>query len=249
MKEVFQGMSERIAVVTGGTRGIGYAIVLRLAQDGFTVVYTGRSEESVRVAAEKLPASARGRVCDASDESSVNHFFDQVLKDHGRIDVLVNNAGITRDGLFLRMKPDQWDEVLNTNLRGVYLCCKAVVRSMMKNENGGRIINLSSVIGVMGNAGQANYAAAKAGVLGLTKSLAKELGSRNILVNAIAPGFIETDMTAGVGDQVKQAVATNIPLGRTGSAEEVAALCSFLAGPDSTYITGQVIHVDGGMVM
>ncbi|MCA9434325.1 MAG: 3-oxoacyl-[acyl-carrier-protein] reductase [Candidatus Omnitrophica bacterium] len=242
-------MSQKVAIVTGGTRGIGFAIVQRLASDGYKVRFTGRSRESVDRAHAKLDVTAQGSVCDISDEGSVNAFFEEAIKAEGRIDVLVNNAGITRDGLFLRMKPDQWDEVMNTNLRGVYLCCKAVARPMMKNEEGGRIIILSSVVGVGGNAGQANYAAAKAGVLGLTKSLAKELGSRNILVNAIAPGFIETDMTAELGEQVKETVERSVPLSRTGRAEEVAALCSFLAGPDSSYITGQTIHVDGGMLM
>lgn len=242
-------MEQRVAIVTGGTRGIGRAIVERLGRDGFRVFFTGRSAESVGAAAGGEASGATGRVCDGSDPAAVKELFEGVVHETGRLDVLVNNAAITRDGLLLRMKPEQWDEVLAANLKAAYLCSQAAARPMMKNEEGGRIINITSVVGVVGNAGQANYAASKAGLIGLTKSLAKELGSRKILVNAVAPGFIETDMTKGVSEEVRAAARTQVPLGRFGSAAEVAALCSFLAGPDSTYITGQVLHVDGGMVM
>ncbi len=242
-------MSSKVAVVTGGTRGIGKAIVERLLSDGFSVVFTGRSAESVAKAMESLPEGAKGYPCDGTDPAAVRAFFDQVLMEQGRIDVLVNNAGITRDGLVMRMKPEQWDEVLNTNLKGAFLCAQAVARPMMKNPEGGRIINISSVIGLMGNAGQANYAASKAGLIGLTKSLAKEFASRNILVNAVAPGFIETDMTSVLSEEMKKQILAQIPLGRMGSGKNIASVCSFLAGPDSAYITGQVLTVDGGMVM
>lgn len=242
-------MSRKIALITGGTRGIGKAIAERFVEDGFLVVFTGRSEESVSRAQEILSTNAIGIACDVTDPSAVKSLFDQIVKDHGTLHVLVNNAGITRDNLLLRMKADQWDEVLNTNLRGAFLCCQAAVRPMMKNENGGRIINISSVVGLMGNGGQANYSAAKAGLIGLTKSVAKEFGSRNILVNAIAPGFIQTDMTAGLSEEMRKRLLDTIPLGRFGSPEDVAGVCSFLAGPNAGYITGQVLTVDGGMVM
>jgi len=242
-------MSGRTIVVTGGTRGIGRAIVERVAADGEIAVFTGRSAESVEKAMESAPEGAVGRACDVSDPAAVKEFFKWVTGEFGTLSVLVNNAGITRDGLVLQMKPAHWDAVMNTNLKGAYLCSQAALRPMMKNEDGGRIINISSVVGVMGNPGQANYVASKAGLIGLTKSIAKEYGSRTILVNAIAPGFIETDMTAELPEEAREKVIENIPLGRLGKAEEVAALCSFLAGPDASYITGQVFHVDGGMVM
>ena len=242
-------MPVKIALVTGGTRGIGKAIVSRFIKDGFHVVFTGRTEESVSRAQEDFTGNAHGIPCNVADPAAVKALFEQIVKDHGTLDVLVNNAGITRDGLLLRMKADQWDEVLNTNLRGAFLCCQAAVRPMMKNESGGRIINISSVIGLIGNGGQANYSAAKAGLIGLTKSVAKEFGSRNILVNAVAPGFIETDMTAGLGEDMRKQLLDGIPLSRFGKPEDVAGVCSFLAGPDASYITGQVLTVDGGMVM
>jgi 3-oxoacyl-[acyl-carrier protein] reductase len=242
-------MEQKVAVVTGGTRGIGRAVVERFLAEGFRVAFTGRSQGSVEAAQVAFSSHTVGKACDVSQPEAVKEFFSSAVEAMGRIDVLVNNAGITRDGLLLRMKPEQWDEVLNTNLKGAYLCCQAAARLMMKNPEGGRIINISSVVGVVGNAGQANYAAAKAGLHGLTKSLAKELASRNILVNAIAPGFIETDMTGSLGEEVKKAVLAQIPLARFGSPQDIAAFCSFLAGPDAAYVTGQVFHVDGGMVM
>ncbi|NUN96215.1 MAG: 3-oxoacyl-[acyl-carrier-protein] reductase [Candidatus Omnitrophica bacterium] len=237
-------MEQKVAIVTGGTRGIGRAIVERFLREGFQVYFTGRSQESVSRADGGI-----GRVCDGSDPAAVKELFETVVREAGRLDVLVNNAAITRDGLILRMKPEHWDEVLAANLRSAFLCSQAAARPMMKNEEGGRIINVTSVVGVVGNAGQANYSASKAGLIGLTKSLAKELASRKILVNAVAPGFIETDMTKGLSDEVRKAARDMVPLARFGSPEDVAGVCSFLAGPDSVYVTGQVLHVDGGMVM
>lgn len=242
-------MSNRVVVVTGGTRGIGRAIVERFAAEGDRVFFTGRSDSSVMAAALGLPESCVGAVCDVAEEEAVKKYFASVVELAGTVDVLINNAGIARDGLLMRMKGDQWDEVMATNLRGAFLCTQAVLRPMMKNPEGGRIINISSVIGVVGNAGQANYAASKAGLIGFTKSVAQEVASRKILANAIAPGFIETDMTDGLSPAQKEGILARVPLGTLGRPEDVAGVCVFLAGPDAAYITGQVFHVDGGMVM
>lgn len=244
-------MTGKVAVVTGGSRGIGRAISVALAQSGADVVifYAGNqaaAEETVRVIQE-IGRQALALQVDVSQSAEVDAAFKQVLGTFGRIDILVNNAGITRDQLLMRMKETEWDQVMDTNLKGVFLCTKAVTRPMLK-QRGGRIINISSVVGVSGNPGQANYSAAKAGVIGLTKTTAKELANRGITVNAVAPGYIETEMTDVLNNEVKQQMLTVIPMGRPGTAEDVAAIVQFLASDAAGYITGQTIHVDGGMV-
>ena len=236
--------SEKTAVVTGGSRGLGRAICLELARGGANVVlcYAGNeaaANETV-AACESLGAKAVAIRCDVSKEDEVKALMDAALKTFGRIDILVNNAGITRDGLLMMMKPEDFDAVIAANLRGAFLCMK---------QRYGRIVNLSSVVGLRGNAGQVNYAASKAGVIGMTKSLAKELAGRNITVNAVAPGFIDTDMTAALSETAKNAALGSIPMGRMGTPENVAKAVAFLAGEDAGYITGQVLAVDGGMSM
>lgn len=242
----------QVVLVTGGSRGIGRAVALACAREGAHVVinYAGNVKAAQSVVEE---ISEMGRKClavqaDVSKASDVDRLIEESLADFGKIDVLVNNAGITRDGLLMRMKEEDWDAVLETNLKGIYLCTKAVTKGMMKQRSG-RIINMTSVVGVMGNTGQANYAAAKAGVIGFTKSMAKELASRNINVNAVAPGFIHSDMTSVLPENVQKAMTDAIPLARMGEPEEVADAVLFLASKASQYITGQVLHVDGGMVM
>lgn len=245
-------LNEKIAIVTGASRGIGRAIALQLAADGATVVvnYSGSQQKAEEVVATIEAAGGQAVAMQASVANSddVSRLIDDVVKQFGRIDILVNNAGITRDNLLMRMKEDEWDDVLNTNLKGVFLCTKAVTRTMMKQRYG-RIINISSIVGVSGNAGQANYVAAKAGVIGLTKTTAKELASRNILVNAIAPGFITTEMTDALPEDMKAAMLAQIPLARLGEPAHVAKAVSFLASDDASYITGQTLHIDGGLVM
>jgi len=240
------------ALVTGGSRGIGRAICLRLAADGYDIMlnYAGNTEKAEETAAlcREKGATVFLYCCDVSDNAAVEAMCKACIDTFGSIDVLVNNAGITRDGLLMRMSESDFDTVLDTNLKGTFLCIKHVSRYMMKKRCG-RIINLSSVVGLTGNAGQANYAASKAGVIGLTKSAAKELASRNITVNAIAPGFIETDMTAVLPDAVKDTMKAAIPLGRYGTPEDIADMASFLASSKASYITGQVFAVDGGMTM
>ena len=242
----------KTAVVTGGSRGIGRAICEELARGGANVVlcYAGRAEaaQETVAACEALGAKALAVQCNVADEAQAKALMDAAVQAFGRIDILVNNAGITRDGLVMMMKEADFDAVIETNLKGTFLCMKAVSRIMMKQRYG-RIVNLSSVVGLRGNAGQVNYAASKAGVVGMTKSLARELGSRSVTVNAIAPGFIETDMTAVLPENIKEGLLGSIPLGRLGQAEEVAALAAFLCSEQAGYITGQVIHVDGGMAM
>ena len=240
------------AVVTGGSRGIGRAVAEALAAEGATVavIYAGNTkaaEDTVR-AIEEAGGKAFAVQCDVADEDAVTDMVKMVHEKLGTIDVFVNNAGITRDGLLMRMKREDWDAVLSTNLTGVYNCTKAVTKIMMKQRSGS-IINMTSVVGETGNAGQANYAAAKAGVIGFTKSAAKELASRNIRVNAVAPGCIDTDMTAVLSDAVKEEMIKSIPLGRTAAPEEVAQAVVFLASQKAGYITGQTLNVDGGMVM
>ena len=244
--------SGKTAVVTGGSRGLGRAVCLELAAGGANVVlcYAGNeaaANETV-AACEALGARAVAVRCDVADSAQVKTLMDTALQTFGRIDILVNNAGITRDGLLMMMKEDDFDAVIDTNLKGAFLCMKAVARQMMKQRYG-RIVNLSSVVGLRGNAGQVNYAASKAGVIGMTKSLAKELASRGVTVNAVAPGFMETDMTAAMPEAAKTATLAAIPMGRMGAAEDVAKTVAFLASEEAGYITGQVIAVDGGMSM
>lgn len=242
----------KVALVTGGSRGIGRAVALKLAENGADVAinYAGNTAaaEEVKAAIEKLGRKAMLVQGSVADTDGVQAIVNQVVKELGRLDILINNAGITRDGLLMRMKEADWDAVLETNLKGVFNCSKAVMRTMMKQKSG-RIVNMASVVGEMGNAGQANYVAAKAGVIGFTKSLAKEVASRGITVNAVAPGFIATDMTKVLTDDQKAEMAKTIPLGRAGQPEDVANAVLFLVSDEAAYITGQVLNVDGGMVM
>lgn len=248
-KDMLEG---KVAVVTGASRGIGRAIALRLAQEQATVVinYNGSREKAEEVVQEIEAAggTACAIQCDVSDFSACEAFFKEVTERYGRVDILVNNAGVTRDGLLMKMSEEDFDKVVDTNLKGTFNCIRFVTRTMLRQKSG-HIINMSSVVGVAGNAGQANYAASKAGVIGLTKTAAKELASRGITVNAIAPGFIETDMTAVLSDKIREVTAAQIPMGHFGAAEDVANLAAFLASDQAKYITGQVIHVDGGMAM
>ncbi len=244
-------LSNQIAVVTGAGRGIGRAIALQFAAAGADVVCVSRTaENATRIAAEIQALGRRswGLAVDVSDPAAVTAAAATILADAGRVDVLVNNAGVTRDGLLMRMSEADWDAVLNTNLRGAFLFTKAFTRSFLKQRSG-RIINVASVIGLMGNAGQCNYAASKAGLIGFTKSVAKEFASRGITCNAIAPGFIETDMTAALDEKMRTALLQQIPLNSFGKAEDIAQAALYLAGPGGCYVTGQVLTVDGGMVM
>lgn len=245
-------LTGKTAIVTGGSRGIGRAVSLLLAKEGANVaiVYAGNTAaaEETKQQAEALGAAVAIYQCDVADEAAVTAMVKAVKDQFGTVDILVNNAGITRDGLLMRMKEADWQAVLNTNLTGVYHCTKAVSKLMMKQRHGA-VVNLSSVVGETGNAGQANYAAAKAGIIGFTKAVAKELASRNIRVNAVAPGYVETDMTADLPDAAKEDMLRSIPLGRAAAAEDVAQAVLFLASDQAQYITGQVLNVDGGMVM
>jgi 3-oxoacyl-[acyl-carrier protein] reductase len=244
-------LAGELALVTGATRGIGRAIALELGKRGATVVGTATTEagaQSIDAVLKEAGVTGRGVVLNVAEAGGVEACFKALEAAEGTPSILVNNAGITRDGLLLRMSADDWQAVLETDLSSVYRTCKAVMRGMMKARKG-RIINIASVVGVMGNAGQSNYAAAKAGMIGFSKSLAREVGSRNITVNVVAPGFIATDMTHVLGEAQKTALLTQVPLGRLGSAEDVAAAVAFLAGPEAAYITGETLHVNGGMYM
>jgi 3-oxoacyl-[acyl-carrier protein] reductase len=242
----------KVALVTGASRGIGRDIAIELAKAGANVAvnYAGSQARANEVVQEiqSLGREAFAVQCDVANGESVAEMVKQTIDRWGSLDILVNNAGITRDNLIMRMKEDEWDDVINTNLKGVFLCTKAVTRQMMKQKSG-RIINISSVVGESGNAGQANYVAAKAGVIGLTKTTAKELAPRGITVNAVAPGFITTDMTDKLTDEIKEGMLKMIPLAKFGEPKDIANAVTFLASDDSRYITGQTIHVNGGMVM
>ncbi|HVD96128.1 MAG TPA: 3-oxoacyl-[acyl-carrier-protein] reductase [Candidatus Limnocylindria bacterium] len=242
----------KVAIVTGAGRGIGRAIALRFCSEGARVACVSRTEENAKKISDEINAlrldSAKAYAVDVADHAAVQKVGARILDDFGKADILINNAGVTRDALAMRMSLEDWDSVIDTNLRGAFSFTQAIVRAMTK-QRGGRIINISSVIGLMGNAGQTNYAASKAGLIGLTKSLARELASRDITVNAVAPGFVTTDMTSGLSDEIKNAIHAKIPLGRTGTAEEIASAVAFLASTEAGYITGQVLCVDGGIVM
>src|SRR6266487_3298020 len=240
------------AIVTGAGRGIGRAIALRLANEGACLACVSLTETNAKNTADAInairPSAAKAYAVNVADHGAVQTVGAQILEDFGRIDILVNNAGVTRDALAMRMSVEDWDAVISTNLRGAFSFTQSILRSMTKQRNG-RIINISSVIGLIGNAGQTNYAASKAGLIGFTKALARELASRNITVNAVAPGFITTDMTVGLSDEIKNTIQSKIPLGRTATAEEIADAVAFLASAEAAYITGQVLCVDGGIVM
>jgi len=242
----------QIAVVTGAGRGIGHAIAVRLASEGARVASVSRTEANAQKTADEINTSradaAKAYAVDVADHPAVQKAGAQILEDFGRVDILVNNAGVTRDGLSMRMSIDDWDTVLNTNLKGAFNFTQALMRPMIKQRSG-RIINISSISGLIGNAGQANYAASKAGLIGLTKTLARELASRGITVNAVAPGLIETDMTGVLSDEVRQAILQKVPLGKLGEPDDIAAAVAYLASAEAKYITGQVLTVDGGMVM
>jgi 3-oxoacyl-[acyl-carrier protein] reductase len=244
-------LENQIAIVTGASRGIGRAIALELARQGATVIGTATSEAGANGIGEALAGeglSGRGAVLDVNDAAAVEALIDATVKEFGKLSVLVNNAGITQDQLAMRMKDDEWDAVVDTNLKSVFRLSRAVLRPMMK-ARGGRIINITSVVGSAGNPGQVNYAAAKAGVAGMTRALAREIGSRGITVNCVAPGFIDTDMTKGLPQEQQEALKSQIPLGRLGSPEDIAHAVAFLASPHAGYITGTTLHVNGGMYM
>ncbi len=241
-------LSGKSALVTGSTRGIGRSIAGALAESGARVAVVGRDLEKARAAAIEIGRDTMGFACDVTDTAAVATLVSDVEKAFGGIDILVNNAGVTRDNLVMRLKDEDWDEVMNANLRGAFAAIRAASRGMMKKRSG-RIINMASVVGLNGNKGQANYSASKAGLIALTKSVAKELGSRNILVNAIAPGFIETEMTAAMTPEAQKALIGLIPLERLGKTGDIAAAVVFLASDYASYITGQVFVIDGGMVM
>lgn len=242
----------QVAVVTGAGRGIGHAIAVRLAKEGARVASVSRTEANAQKTADEINAlraeAAKAYAVDVADQDAVQKAAAQILEDFGRVDILVNNAGVTRDGLSMRLSLDDWDTVLDTNLKGAFTFTQALMRPMIKQRSG-RIINISSIAGLTGNAGQANYSASKAGLIGLTKTLARELASRGITVNAVAPGLIETDMTTVLSEEIRQAILQKVPLGKLGEPEDIAGAVAYLASPEAKYITGQVLTVDGGMVM
>ncbi len=244
-------LTDKVAVVTGASRGIGRAIALRLAEGGANMVVTATSQEGADKTAaeiEKLDRQSLAMVLDVSQFDQAERLIKSTLDKFSKLDILVNNAGITRDNLLVRMRQEEWDETIAVNLKGTFNCIRATTKTFMKQKQG-KIINITSVVGVVGNAGQANYCASKAGIIGLTKSVAKELAPRNIQVNAVAPGLIKTDMTKDLSEDAEKSLTNAIPSGRIGAPEEVAALVYFLSSEEANYITGQVIHVDGGMVM
>lgn len=245
-------MGNKVALITGGSRGIGRAIALKLSEEGYNIAisYINNKDRAEEVIGKIEKNGVKGLAikADVSKEDEVDNMMNMIKEQLGTVDVLINNAGITKDNLLIRMKTENWDQVMDTNLRGVFLCTKAVAREMMKKRYG-KIVNVASVVGISGNIGQGNYSASKAGVIGFTKSIAKELGSRGINVNAVAPGFIETDMTHMLEDGIKDEMIRSIPLNRAGKPEDVANLVVFLCSEKADYITGQVIHVDGGMLM
>jgi len=239
----------KIALVTGASRGIGQAIALTLGNAGATVIGTATSDKGAETISNRLKENnivGQGLTLNVTNNDQIAEVISTISENYGALDILINNAGITRDNLLMRMKEDEWDEIMNTNLASVYKMSKAVLRGMMKKK-AGRIISITSVVGAMGNAGQTNYSAAKAGIMGFTKSLAREVGNRGITVNAVAPGFIQTDMTDALPEEQKEALASQIPMGRLGSADEIANTVLFLAGEGGSYITAQTIHVNGGM--
>jgi 3-oxoacyl-[acyl-carrier protein] reductase len=241
----------QVGIVTGGTRGIGKAIAEGLAREGVNVVVAGRNLDAAKSVAESLLVKgvrAAGVRLDVANAGEVEKVFNQIRKDFGRIDILINNAGITHDGLLMRMKEEAWDSVMNTNLKGVFLCCREGIKDMAKQRYG-RIVNITSVAAFMGNPGQANYSASKAGIVGFTKTVAREYAGRGVTVNAVSPGFIQTAMTDVLPENIKEEMKKLIPLGRFGTVEDITKAVIFLASPDSGYITGQVIHVNGGMYM
>jgi len=242
---------DEIVLVTGSARGIGREIATAFAKEGAVAIISDINAESCQKTAQELVAlgfKADAMTCDVTKLASVEEMVNKILDKYTRIDILVNNAGITKDNLFLRMREEEWDAVLTVNLKGTFNCCKAVAKSMLKARKG-KIISIASVIGILGNIGQANYAASKAGIIGLTKSLAREFASRNINVNAIAPGYIKTDMTDQLKEETRQQILSNIPLSRMGLPEDVAGICLFLASKEANYLTGQTIKVDGGMAI